>query len=103
MISIEKKMQKLDFPKVTDIDIVFGGYPQSWFNKTLELPEDKKYSSIASSLFFKSGTIPTNKSLPEDYTSRSIRLFKTIIGFWKPKHEHKIHICGLILKSLCEP
>lgn len=96
-------MQRLDFPEVTDVNIAFGGYPQDWFSETLKLPEDSKYSKAASKLFFNGGSIDINESLPEDYKNRGIRLFKAIFGSFKPKHEHKEHVCGLILKSLCDP
>ena len=66
---------RLEFPKVSDVEIVFGGYPKGWFDavlKTEEAEEDRTYESMASNLFFNGGTIPINKNLPEEYLREGI-------------------------------
>jgi len=102
---MKKPAERLTFPEVKDVDVAFGGYPREWFIQTLkkyQSPEDDKWGDMASKLFFSGGSLPLNKSLPEDYLARGKRLLKAILGSWEPKHEDKEAVCGLILKSLCD-
>ena len=92
---------RLEFPDVTDIEITFGGYPQEWFSNVLAQEEDRQWSQKAGLLFFKGGEIPINKKLPSEYRSKGIRVLECVLGSCKPKHEHKEHVAGLILRSIC--
>lgn len=88
------------YPKVSEFDIVFGGYPQDWFRehvrKDFQSPENKsKYERIVHDLFFKGGTIPhKNNSID------GLNLFKAILHSFEPKHEDKVRVCALILEDL---
>lgn len=96
--------ERLEFPEVTDVDIVFGRYPDDWFKKVLDMkeePGDSKYNDMMEELFFKGGKIPVNESLDIQYRKKGIRILKAILDSFSPKHEEKEKVCGLILKSLC--
>jgi len=96
---------RLDFPEVDKVSMAFGGYPREWFDSVMKIeeqPEDAKYNSMMESLFFHGGEVPVNKTLPEEYRSKGLRMLKAVMGSFEPKHEHKEKVCGLILKSLCE-
>lgn len=92
---------RLNFPKIDQPSLVFGGYPRDWFADVLSKPEDKNWSEKASELFFSGGNIGVNRNLPEAYLTDGIRILKCVLGSFEPKHEHKEHVAGLILKSLC--
>jgi hypothetical protein len=91
---------RLNFPEVTDVQITFGGYPEDWFKMVRSLPEDEEYSKKVQHLFFHGGEIGCLKDLPEEYYKKGVRMLRCVLGSFNPKHEHKIHVCGLILKSL---
>jgi hypothetical protein len=96
-------MKRLEFPEIDDIDVVFGGYPQKWFDSVLAIQEekgDKKYEDIASKIFFSGGTVPVDQNLPKEYISKGLRILKAVLGSFTPEHEHKEKVCGLIIKSL---
>ncbi len=93
----------MKYPEIKDFEVTFGSYPREWFDETLKkefkTPENKrKYEEIVSTLFFSGGNIPYTAS--DDRVKPALRLFKSIIGSFEPKHEHKIHVCALILEDL---
>jgi hypothetical protein len=93
---------RLVFPEIDEASLVFCVYPEEWFQGVFKTPEDKQWSTKASQLFFKGGKIPVNGSLPQEYIQKGLRILNCVLGSWKPKHEHKEHVVGLILKSLCD-
>ena len=92
------------FPKVSNLDIICGAYPNDWFKKILscDAEPDKKWTDMFSDLFFNGGTIPIDKELPEEYIQKGLRILKAVMGSFKPKHEHKKSGCAAILKSICK-
>lgn len=92
------------FPKVTDADIAFGGYPEKWFKSTLAKAEiegfDTNGSSRAAELFHNGGKLNLNKSLDDGYLDNGVRMLKAILGSFNPKHEHKMSVCSYILASI---
>lgn len=99
---MQNSEERIDFPEVLDVDIAFGGYPEEWFKEALKIESKRKYNEMASILFFQGGKVPVNESLPKDYQSKGLRLLKAIIGSFKPRHEDKEHVCGIILENLCK-
>jgi hypothetical protein len=95
-------MTKIEFPDVSDVDVSFGGYPKDFFNKALQKESPEKYQNMAQSLFFSGGKLNLNDDLPDEYVTKGIRILKAIIGSFTPKHEHKIHVCGVILNAICK-
>lgn len=94
---------RIDFPEVTDSDIAFGGYPEEWFQKILHEKESpSKYQGLAQTLFFEGGEVPTNKHIDSEYLRKGLRILKAVLRSWGSKHEHKIQVAGVILKSICE-
>ena len=97
---------KIEFPIICDVDVCFGNYPTDFFDKVLknatENGVDKKYTSMAESLFFKGGTVPLNKNLDKEYIRNGTRMLKCILGSFNPKHEHKELVCGAILQAICK-
>lgn len=95
---------RIEFPAVSDADMVFGGYPRDWFANVMKVesqPKDRKWNDLAESLFFDGGKIPFNETLPEEYKIKGSRMLRAVLGSFEPKHEHKKKVCGLILKSIC--
>jgi len=96
-------MSKIDFPEIDEASLVFGGYPQEWFKKTLEQSKvdgQDKFVRIASSLFFNGGHVETDNDLPEDYVRRGLRMLKCVLASFAPKHEHKEAVAGYILQAI---
>lgn len=95
-----------EYPRVSDADVVFGGYPKDWFSgilkKEFKSPENRrKYEGIVTQLFFKGGSIPcTTKD--DERAKLGLKMFKAIIGSFEPKHEDKTKVCALILEDLNE-
>ena len=105
MTTTQLEKWRLDFPPVTDADVAFGGFPAEWFYDTLKTHDEKssrKWDDMASKLFFSGGKVPTNKGLPEEYTRRGLRMLRAVLGSFRPSHEHKEAVAGLILKSICQ-
>lgn len=90
------------FTEVTNADIAFGRYPKDFFDSVLAMPEDKEWSKKASKIFFSGGTLDLDQSLPKEYLDSGIRMLECILGSFDPKHEHKEHVAGLIMKNLCK-
>lgn len=90
----------MKFPEVTDVDMAFGTYPKNFFQECLLKESKPKYEEIVHHLFFEGGEIPHNKSLPKDHLQKGLRIFKSIMCSWDCKHEHKVHVCGVILEEL---
>ena len=92
------------FPKVNDLDMAFGGYDKEWFRETLGKTEgiERNWTRLASELFFNGGKVPVNKNLDKEYVSSGLRMLRSIIGSFEPRHEEKEIVCGLILKSICD-
>jgi hypothetical protein len=94
--------KRIKFPEVTDVDIAFGNYPEKWFQKMLQENSPRKYKEMASNLFFNGGDVPFNEDLPVVYLNNGFRILRTVLGSFKPKHEHKEHVAGVVLKNICE-
>lgn len=89
-------------PKVSDVDIAFGGCDHMPDVKTL--PEDYRNErahacTVAQDLFFKGG-----KMADYGYTCRegvdqndAIRAIRAVLGSFQPKHEHKIAAVGWMI------
>lgn len=95
-------MTKIDFPEVTDSDMAFGGYPEEWFQKMLKQESPSKHQNLAQILFFEGGKVPIDKSLDTEYTNKGLRMLNAVLRSWGSKHEHKIHVAGIILKAICK-
>lgn len=96
---------RLEFPAITDVDMAFAGYPQDWFHNTLKVYDekaDKKWGEMASTLFFSGGKVEVNEALPDEYRTNGLRMLHAVLSSFRPKHEHKEAVAGLILKSICE-
>ena len=93
--------ERLEFPVIKDSEMVFGVFPHEWFSTVLAQNEDRQWSRKASKLFFNRGDIQVNKKLPDEYTEKGVRVLKCVLRSCKPKHEHKEHVAGLILRSIC--
>jgi hypothetical protein len=92
----------MNFPEVGLMDVMVGKYPKKFFQKCLLEKSNPKYEKLAQTLFFEGGKIPFNKSLPDEHITKGVRVLKSIIDSFDCKHEHKIHVCGIILAELCE-
>lgn len=92
----------MNFPEVTDEDMMFGKFPKKFFQKCLLKKNNPKYEKLAQTLFFEGGRIPLNLALPAKHVLKGMRVLKSVIGSFNCKHEDKIHVCGIILEELCE-
>lgn len=109
-MDVSKKVKIEDWRivfKPEDIAYVIGHkiYPEKFFQeimKTETINEDRKYFDMMEKLFFEGGEIPFNKDLPSEYVESGLFMLRVIMCSYKPKHEHKEKVCGLILKSLCK-
>lgn len=89
---------KFNFAKATIID------------KTLLVEADKrgflhghtKYNDLFSELFFSGGKLNFKENLDESFVEKALPYFKSLMGSFEPKHEHKEAICALILSELVD-
>lgn len=92
------------FPKISDADMAFGGYPADWFKTTLKDAEVKGFGpnncDRTATLFYKGGSLNLNKELDSDYITSGVRTLKAILCSFNPKHEHKMAVCEYILSNI---
>lgn len=93
---------RIDFPEIDDIDVKYGNYPEDWFLTILnEYNCFEGWRHKAMDLFFSGGTVPINEELPAKYKRKGLRMLKAVLGALVKDPQHKFHVAGVILESLC--
>jgi hypothetical protein len=107
---METKQEGLDlrqfkFPEVTAADMAF---PTANTNPVL-LEEAKRRgylyghksgNKMFTTLFYKGGALQIRKDIPEDFLRAVNGYFRSLIGSWAPKHEHKEAVCAMLLDEI---
>jgi hypothetical protein len=98
-----KTKNKWDTPKMpSTVDIAFpanviGTYLPEWKDIPETFREDwvyEKHCKKAQDIFFSGGTIDWKKGIDEQAATKH---FRTVLGSYEPKHEHKIAGAGYLL------
>ena len=105
----KEKVEYVEFPEVSDLDMAFGGIPERQkFEKLaqengFDFMNGNKYSSYAMNLFYTGGKFPPRRvDVSEEYYRKGIRYFHCWLGSFKPKHESKEEVCGYILSLITD-
>jgi len=99
-------MNKLVIPEISQQDIRDNNYPDDFFKAALAFEFDSKqeqqhYEQMVTALFFHGGKIPSGGQ-DQEYILRGMRMFRAIIGSYRPKHEHKTTVCAAILRCIAD-
>ncbi len=95
--------------ETTGLDVAFGPKTLSEFLPAMkDIPEEFKrhngpYQDLVSSIFFRGGSIAAWQPKPGINRGAAINHFRTVLGSFEPKHEHKTAGCAYMLSEWFDP
>lgn len=93
---------KLDFTKATETSYNVDKSLLAEADKRGFLHGHTKYNDLFSELFFSGGKLNFKENLDKEFVNNVLPYFKSLIGSFGPKHEHKEAVCALILSELVD-